>query len=294
MAFALLLLLLLFAGSAAAEDGSSGAAAWRVFPRDDVFRKLLADPKEPRFSATYARIDFRAGDVRAGRAETLIHTGMVGLGETVGLWTRRRANGDGVQVSLFGGVFSQFDLSISSGDLINTDFLVGVPVTVRRGPWSLRTRLLHQSSHVGDELLLRNPVIRVENFGFEMLDTLVSFERGAWRAYGGLGVVVNSSTDFDPMAFQAGVEARSGWSPAWSLFGLRPTPVLGIDAKTWQQQDWGPTLNAVAGLEFARPGDTTRVRFLGTLLYGHYPFAQFFDDTEVSAVGLSLQLDLQG
>lgn len=285
----------LFGASAAAADcgyeSTGEAAASRVFPRDDVFRPLVADPKEPRFYASYQRIDFRTGNVRDGQ-KRLLHSGFVAAGESIGLWTRRREDCDGVQVSLFGGVYSQFDLSISSGDLINTDFLVGIPVTWRRGPWSVRGRLLHQSSHLGDELLIRNPGIRVKNFGFEMLDALVSYDHGPWRGYGGLGVVFNSSTDFDPMAFQAGIEARSGWNPAWRVLGLQPTPVFGVDYKTWQQQDWGSTWNVVTGLEFHRPGETTRIRFLGTMLAGHYPFAQFFDETRVRSLGLTLQLEL--
>jgi hypothetical protein len=125
-----------------------------------------------------------------------------------------------------------------------------------------------------------------------MLDALASYDHGPWRAYGGLGVVVNSSTDFDPMAFQAGIEARSGWTPAWRVLGLQPTPLFGVDYKTWQQQDWGSTWNVVTGMEFHRPGETTRIRFLGTMLAGHYPFAQFFDETTVRSLGLTLQLEL--
>jgi len=292
--------LLLVAASAAPavagcdyDPGTSAGTASHVFPRDDVFRPLLADPKEPRFYASYHRVNFRTGDVRAGRDTDVIHSGFIGAGENIGLWTRRAAAScDGVQISLFGGVFAQFDLSISSGDLINTDFLVGIPVSVRRGPWSFRGRLLHQSSHLGDEFLVRNRAIQVKNFGFEMLDALVSYDHGRLRAYGGLGVVFNSSTDFDPLAFQAGVEARVPWAPEWKLLGLVPTPVLGVDFKTWQQQDWDATWNAVAGLEFNRPGDNARLRLVGTLLHGHFPFAQFFDDTEVDAYGLAVQFEL--
>ncbi len=54
------------------------------------------------------------------------------------------------------GVF-QFDLSAPSSDLINTDYVVGVPLSWRSGGWSTRVRLYHQSSHLGDEFLLGRP-----------------------------------------------------------------------------------------------------------------------------------------
>lgn len=282
-----LLLCLMAPPSTSAEDLSRD----EVFPRDDVFGRLLADPKEPRFYGGIYRITFRTGDVTAGSASDEMDSGFIGAGHNFGIWTRRQGK-DGIQVGLFGQIVSQFNLSYSSGDLINTDYLVGIPVSLRRGPWSGRVRLLHQSSHLGDEFLVRNHVIPVRNFGYEMFDGLLARDLGPARLYAGMGAVFNSSTDFDPMMFQAGAEYRSRWDPGWRVFGLRPTAVCGVDYRTWQQQDWDPTVNAVAGLELAREDSPTLVRFLGTLLHGHFPFAQFFDDTEVDAVGLMLQLEI--
>ena len=281
------------ASPAAAADCHAAAAESvdRFLTRDDVFRPLLADPKEPRFSASYQRIRFRTGEVRSGRDTDTIHSGFVQAGQSIGLWSRRRGC-DGVQIGLFAGVHSQFDLSIDSGDLINTDYLVGMPITWRAGPWSWRGRILHQSSHLGDEFLLRNRSVRVKNFGFEMVDALLSFEEGRWRAYGGGGAVFHSATDFDPLVFQAGLEVQSREPLSWRPWGLVPTPVAGVDFKTWQQQDWGPTWNVVAGIELSRPNDTVRVRLLANLLAGHFPYAQFFDETTVRSVGLGIHLEL--
>src|SRR2546422_3614331 len=43
------------------------------------------------------------------------------------------------------GVFSQFNMQSATNDLINTDYLVGLPLTYRHGSWSTRLRLYHQS-----------------------------------------------------------------------------------------------------------------------------------------------------
>ncbi|MCH6583770.1 MAG: DUF1207 domain-containing protein [Proteobacteria bacterium] len=56
-----------------------------------------------------------------------------------------------------------------------------MPFSFRRGPFSLRARFFHQSSHLGDELLLGpNPPQRI-NLSFEAIDMLVAFEWKGWR-----------------------------------------------------------------------------------------------------------------
>ena len=110
----------------------------RRFPRDDLFRPVLADPKQPQFVISRQRvIPDQDGDFVAG---------WVVYGETFGI---RRYVGDrpcdGVQVNIQGGVFAQFNLSAPSYDLLNSDYVVGLPVTFRRGGVSGRFRLYHQS-----------------------------------------------------------------------------------------------------------------------------------------------------
>ena len=84
-----------------------------------LFPSLLADPKEPEFFATYlwqpsSRLTSRLGSV--------------GFGQTIGILRARDW-----QLSIAAGVFSQFDLSSTTADLMNTDYLVGLPVAYRRG-----------------------------------------------------------------------------------------------------------------------------------------------------------------
>ena len=146
-------------------------------PRDDISRPVLADPKQPQFFAAYQSVRFR-------QTNQTINVGSVGFGETFGIWGRHQQTGcDGVQVGLQAGVFSQFNLDAPSSDLLNTDFVVGIPVTLRCGPFSTRVRLYHQSSHVGDEFLLRNPGFNRVNLSFEELEALVSYEYGWARVY---------------------------------------------------------------------------------------------------------------
>jgi len=144
-------------GTASSFLGVTGAG--EAFPVGDLFRPLLADPKQPRFFISVN--DFHSSVVQYTLAS-------VGIGETFGLYRfLGRREGDGLQLSVEGAIFAQFNLDTSSADLINADYITGLPAAYRYGDTSLRFRIYHQSSHLGDELLLSaNPPQRV-NLSFE-------------------------------------------------------------------------------------------------------------------------------
>src|SRR6267378_6063178 len=108
-----------------------------LLPDNDVFRPILADQREPRFYADYRRVHFRFSNselLAEGKGPN-IDAGMVGLGGQFGIWGLRQRRGcDGLQVSLFGVVFAQFNLDTSSMDLLNSDYLVGPVLTNGKGP----------------------------------------------------------------------------------------------------------------------------------------------------------------
>ena len=116
------------------------------FPTGDLFRPFIADPKQPQFFVSLN--NFTSSDVRYTMAS-------VGFGETFGLYRLFGSReGDGLQLSVQGALFAQFNMDSSSSDLVNADYTIGLPLTYRYGDNSLRFRLYHQSSHLGDELLL--------------------------------------------------------------------------------------------------------------------------------------------
>lgn len=245
-----------------------------VFPQDDLFRPLIADPKQPQFLLTYQRMRFRDLD-------RSMNAGFVAFGETFGLWTRRDGRCNGIQIGIHGAVFSQFNLDAPSKDLINSDFIIGFPLTWRHGPLSTRLRLYHQSSHLGDELLLSNPGIRRLNFGFEELEGLLSIDVPWVRAYGGGGYLVHREPELDRGKLQWGIELRRPDRPS-PLFrnvieNLQLVPLMAVDFKAFEQLAWNLNLNAVAGVELYRPGSTRRLRFLLSYYRGFNPYGQFFN-----------------
>lgn len=265
----------------------AGEAAGQVwFPEGDLFCPLLADPKAERSFAGYLRGEFPGV---AGEEETA-DIGAVGLGDRFALvrWGGARA-GDGVQISLSGAIFAQFDLGTPSIDLINADYLVALPVTARVGGLSGRLALLHQSSHLGDEYLLRSELER-ENLSFEALDLIVSQELDSFRVYGGGQYLFNREpASLEPLVAHGGAEIRIG-----PVRG--PRLVAALDVKSSEQQEWKPAWSARGGLEIARwrhPEHPPRLfAVLAEYYRGPSPYGQFFREN-IRYLGVGLHFSLQ-
>ena len=269
------------------------AAPWRShpLPNDDVFSPLLADPKQPRFFASYQAT--RARDV--GRSVAIAS---VGFGENFGLWGRREEGScNGFQVGILAGVFSQFNLDAPSFDLLNSDFTIGLPFSWRQGPFSTRVRLYHQSSHLGDELLLGNPGINRLNLSFEELEALLSLDSpGGWgRVYAGGGYLLHRDpASLDRAKVQWGVELRG---PTWHWARLEQavkgslamTPIFGADFKSFEEQGWTVNTSVMGGLEWWGTQATRRFRVLLNYYRGFNPYGQFFSQ-KVETFGLGLYL----
>src|SRR5918996_2356130 len=193
----------------AAQDGGDHGP----LPRSDLFHPLLADPKQPQFFASFVSLV-------APRLET--QAVAVGLGENIGLF---RSLSGHWQLNIAAGAFSQFNMQTASNDLLNTDYIVGFPLSWRSDGTSARFRFYHQSSHLGDEFLLHAQPTRV-NLSYEAVEVLASHELGGWRAYGGGEYILRRDPDeLDRALLHAGLEYRNPgtvmrlgrWGPAGSL-----------------------------------------------------------------------------
>ena len=258
-----------------------------LFPQDQIFCPLLADPKEPRTFVSFLRGTFRSLDDPAGKGTNI---GSVGLGDTFGLlrWGGP-SQGEGVQLDVMGSIFAQFDLGTESNDLINADYIVGVPLTFRRSGFSTRVRLYHQSSHLGDEYLLRGEAIERENLSFESVDFLLSQEMGPLRVYAGGERVFRREPDtVAAKLFHGGAELRTGRAGPFQMVG-------GVDLKTTEQHDWSTAISGRVGLEWVRSGPSDHPGRLVTLMLEMYegpsPYGQFFQD-DISYVGVGLHFGL--
>jgi hypothetical protein len=245
------------------------------FPRGDLFCSLISDPKGDGSFLSYVR----------GRSTSAFGTdvGSVGIGDRLGIF---RSNGprlgEGVQLSLTGSVYAQFDLNAPSFDLINADYLVGLPLTFKRGGFATRLRLYHQSSHLGDEYILNNPVVR-ENLAFQAFEALISGERGPLRAYGGGEYLFGATpSEVETRLLHGGVELRSPGSLI-PVGPLRHTRLIaGLDVKSVEELDWKVAWSGRAGFEFGQGAEnehrTKRWSLVGEYYDGPSPYGQFFRD----------------
>jgi hypothetical protein len=256
--------------------GITGEA--ETFPTGNLFRPLLADPKQAQFFASIDR--FKSSGKRYTMAS-------VGFGETFGLYRFFGSReGDGLQLSVEGALFAQFNLSTVSYDLINADYNIGIPVTYRYGDNSLRFRIYHQSSHLGDEFLQSlNPPERV-NLSYEAIDLIYSREWRGWRVYGGGEYLVHKEpADLKPMSAHWGIEYRGSKPLVWN-----GRPIAGVDMKSFEEHNWAINTSVKAGLEFGHPNPgQRRLRLMAEWYKGFDPRGQFYNNkVEYYGMGISL------
>ncbi len=83
-----------------------------------------------------------------------------------------------------------------------------------------RVRLYYQSSHLGDEFILRNPDFNRINLSFEEIEALLSLDVKWARIYGGGGYLIHREPALD--------RSRAQWD--WNCEGLNP-PFLFLERK---------------------------------------------------------------
>lgn len=268
----------------ALEPAPAPAASERVcaqkeglfFPKGgSLFDPLIADPRWPHFSASF---------VRLLDGEEFSHMGAVSFGERFPLYREIFPSGRSWELGVEAAVFSLFDMDADSFDLINSDFWVSFPsLSYRDRDFSALMRFYHQSSHLGDEYILRGGIDRV-NLSYEALSLTLSQKfLTSFRAYAGGGYLVRRTpSELEPWYAQLGLEYESqrhylqGWV----------TPLMGMDLQLNQENEWSTGLSLRMGVRF-RALETGTRRYLLTLDYynGHAPSGQFYD-RKIESLGI--------
>jgi hypothetical protein len=245
-----------------------------LFPGDQLFDSLVGDPRWPHFSAAVHRyLD----------NPTLRTAGSVSFGETFAAH-RWREDRHVWELGIQAGVFALFDLEAESKDLINADYFVALFSAYRLGGFSALSRFFHQSSHLGDEFLLRNRVKRV-NLSYESVDLKLSYELGDFlRFYAGTGYLFDQDpSSLKPWSTQWGVEFRHR-RPVHRIH-----PIAAIDVQQRQQNDWHTDLSVRAGVQVDGVLATRSFQLLLEYFRGHSPNGQFYQN-KVDYLGLGAHL----
>ena len=246
-------------------------------PPNPLFQPLLADPRWPHFSASFQR--YISDDQLRNAAST-------NFGESFSIYRFRGPWKSTMELGIQAGVFAIFDLDSESLDLINADYWVGIPFTIKRGNFANLTRIFHQSSHLGDEFLLRGQTDERINLSYEAVNSLFSYHLPAgFRLYAGGGYIFHKEpSSLDPWSTQAGLAFRSPW--LWRKGALRP--VAGMDIQHREESDWDTDVSARAGIQFENPDFLSRkIQLLFEYYNGKSPNGQFYE-RNIEYFGLGL------
>jgi hypothetical protein len=244
----------------------------RFLPLVQYFAPVVADPFEPRLSAGLLQTNlfeiapqgrerirpFFIPDPEDSRSDV---NAVVSIGGTLPLWLVSDTADDnvGIVVAAQGAVFGRFRIEYPTREDVGQDWFVGMPIEIRRREWSGRVRIMHRSSHLGDELVETTGASRIE-VGGEFVDFLAAYSfRPHTRVYGGGTWVFRSYTDIIPVllenggndrfAIQAGAETGS-----FPWLGGRMGWVAGLDWRRAQRTDWDDSLALAGGLSLRTNG----------------------------------------
>ena len=264
-------------GSASLQQSVKPEYELAFLPGGNLFEPLIADPRWPRFSIGYRYFTDEATNVASAN-----------FGETIALYRERGPYNGLWEVGFQAGVFSIFDLDSSSFDLVNSDFFAGLYATYRIGDLSTFFRVFHQSSHLGDEFLLRNRIDRI-NLSFEGLDLKLSYTLFDWcRLYGGGAYLVHRDpSDLKPWSTQGGIELQT----PWRFWADSTRFVTALDLQNREENNWSTEVSVRGGLQFERAQRFgRRISLLVEYYKGHSPNGQFFN-RKVEYFGPGLYLD---
>lgn len=260
VAHALTSLALVFLAPATARGQSNRSAqpTW-LFPDTKYFRDPIADPYTPRLSIGLVRTDLfesrgpeRPAYLRSPGTEAEVQAAAA-IGMTFPVFhVAELEGGGGITIGATAGVFARFRIEKPSRDDLGQDWFIGMPVDATWGESSLRFRLIHRSSHLGDEFSYTTGGQRIE-FGGEAFDLLMAREFAGVRVYGGAGWIFHSNTSqtavlrllerSDRYTLQAGLDGE--WRP---FADPRIAVRAGADWQSTERTDWRAMWALAGGL----------------------------------------------
>ena len=175
-------------------------------------------------------------------------------------------------------------------DLLNADYIIGFPISYRNGSWSMRARIFHQSSHLGDEFLLQpqDPSLKATriNLSFETIELLGAWEWKGFQITAGPSYIIHTDTDLKRSSVSVAVDYQSR-EPVF-----KPTIRLFASAlcHSWEETDWNTDINVKAGINIRSPYTEKRaIQIFGEYYHGNLPFGQFYKlRAEYYGVGINV------
>lgn len=238
---------------------------------DGSFPTMIAHPRETSFSLAWRSRDTAFNDkvVAVSLGDTFPIYRWEGLGQ--------QKTGT-MQVAIEGGIWATFNYPNNDPDLLNTDYLVGIPFNYSDGKWNFRSRLYHISAHLGDEYIQTHEGVTRLNPSFEALDfyTMCDVNQNLWL-YGGIGFVLRSDKTFRLKRIYGdlGAEVRAGPN-FYHHRNLVMQPFLATNVHFSQTHRYRPEVNTDLGVEWSQiPGTGRKLRSFLEYFHGYSQEGQF-------------------
>ena len=249
----------------------------QLLPDGLIYRSYLAGTNEPRIAGTAFRSEQDSWflDVSLGG-----RVGILRCGTTDTRWP------EGWQVDIEGAALPRLNLE-KSWDMESSDFRFGVPLTYGVGNVQTKFAYYHLSSHLGDELVIREPSLLATriNFSRDVLVLGVSyFAHPAWRLYAESGWAFHSDGGSEPWEFQFGTEIAPP-----DATSSRGAPFLAVNGHLREEVDFGGDLVMQAG--WAWRGPSGRLFRLGAHWLTGMSNQFQFHDRSARQIGLGLWYD---
>lgn len=258
------------------------------FPQQTVlYAPMIANPRATLYSAAY-----HIGDNIMGTKSIA-----VSFGDNFPIFRWRNVfywQGD-LQIDVQAGVWSVFKMGVhydgEISELVNTDFLVGFPLSYAFDKWAFNLRVYHVSSHLGDEYMAHHPDIKRLNPSMEAIDLFGSYQVNMnLRLYGGFGCVFHSDKTYPikpPLYVEYGGEMRV-WGRKFFYHHLYGTPFLAVYLRNWQVNDWRLDGTYMIGYEISKLQGVGRKMRVYINYHNGYSEGQFFKDhTSYTGFGFS-------
>jgi hypothetical protein len=253
---------------------------WHLLPGERLYPAYPADPHRVGFAvlAHYCPDPHLPDtgrwrtDLRAGGAFSVLRYVPVNRG--TGIW----------ELGAVGGLNAQFDAD-NDLDSIGWDGKFGADVGWRpTASWTLRVRLMHDSSHTGDEYMERNDRVAGRYTRHEVAAGAAWLPGERWLTYveGGVGRRPHSDAPQRSARVQAGFEYRVGGR-------RRPGWYAAADLASAQERGWRLDTAVQAGWAVPAAGRTWRCGVQWH--HGRSPIGDFYRTTEqVLSAGLWIDL----
>jgi Protein of unknown function (DUF1207) len=242
-------------------------------PSSLLWKPPMANQREPRMFAKFSN---------ALHNTTTIDTA---IGAETGLLRLAPENPfEGIQLDLFGAVFTRFD----AGLLQAADYRVGPAFTYARDSWTGKVSYEHTSAHLGDQFIDHNPGTQIRSFVRDEVVVAASryFFDHALRFYGQIGSAFGKRhPPGNRVRYDFGTEYVQ---PVDLRFPGNPFAALDFDIRP--EYNYRSNTTFQVGWRFIDPPTRHAVRVALEYYTGASPYGKFFRERE-NWFGVSLVYD---